>query len=112
MNSTTITAMDQVRHAYMRMASEARYRPAAPGDGRGNITVDLDSLNLDDEARKYAATWMTHDDDPEPWTGLPGHSDRVAFIYLIEAARSISGMQHAVASSLLRMALSELEATR
>ncbi len=44
------------------MAREARYRPAAPSDGFGNITVPEDELDLDAEARAYAERWSREEE--------------------------------------------------
>lgn len=52
------TRMSQIFHAYERMVSEAKYRPAAPGDGFGGIFLDPDQLadetTLQKEAHEYA----------------------------------------------------------
>jgi hypothetical protein len=47
----------QIAAAYRRMAAEARYRPAAPSDGLGGITVPVEQLGLDAEAIRYARNW-------------------------------------------------------
>jgi hypothetical protein len=53
--------MDQLeksRMAYKCMANQARYRPQAPSDGFGNITLELPEINdltqLSKEANEYA----------------------------------------------------------
>lgn len=51
MNDTAFNVHEQIRNAYRRMAAEAHYRPTAPSDGMGSITVPLD---LQAEATAYA----------------------------------------------------------
>lgn len=120
---TLIHPFSQIRAAYIAMAREARYRPAAPSDGCGNIGVPLRSLNLDGEADLYAHEWNEHENgnrEEGPGhtysLGYPSYSDRPALIYIVEAARNLnSGIDnrgHAVAARLLRMALREIEADK
>lgn len=100
---------DQAEAAYRRMADEARYRPAAPSDGFGNITVPLAELDLDQEAEVYAGRWLQEEDSQVYALGCPDFADRAALIFTVEAARCVNGMQSAAAARLLRMALAELE---
>ena len=43
----------QLTEAYWRMAARAHYRPAAPSDGFGGITVPLEDLKTEAEAREW-----------------------------------------------------------
>lgn len=65
-----ITTSQQIETAYVQMAEEARYRPAAPSDGFGHITVPLEDLDLDAEARAYARSWDRDEDAGEYWVLL------------------------------------------
>jgi hypothetical protein len=101
----------QIEAAYRRMALEARYRPAAPSDGFGHITVPDRQLNLEAEAEAYAEHWWKEEDGLAFWIGCPNFPARPAMIYAIEAARLVCGPPSArrYAKRLLRMALAELK---
>jgi hypothetical protein len=102
----------QIAAAYRRMAREARYRPAAPSDGFGNITVPLRDLDLDAEVEAYAEHWWKEEDGRSFWIGCANFPARPAMIYCIEAARLLCAHRLArrYATRLLRMALAELKA--
>jgi len=76
-----MNSIEQIQAAYRRMAEGARYRPAAPSDGFGNITVPFEDLNLDEEAAKYAARWMTEEDEGVFRLGCCDFSTRAAAIF-------------------------------
>lgn len=99
----------QIEDAYRRMAEVAKYRPAAPGDGFGNVTVPEDELDLDAEAGTYAERWWPEEDRREYTIGVPDMGDRPALILTVEAARLICGTDRAHAAKLLRMAADELD---
>lgn len=99
--------------AYRRMAQEAQYRPAAPSDGMGNITVPFAELEVGIEAREYANRWWQAEDAGDYVIGYPSFERRPALIFTVEAARVICGSTDetgiATAARLLRMAATELE---
>lgn len=99
----------QVQEIYRRMAREARYRPAAPSDGLGNITVPLGQLDLGREAAAYAEAWGREEQSLDFFLGCPSFGDRPALVFLVEAARLLNGVERQGAAHLLRMALAELE---
>jgi hypothetical protein len=101
---------DQTRAAYRRMAREARYRPAAPSDGFGNITEPLESLDLDAEATLYARSWREQEDAQVYRLGCPDFADRETLIFIVEAARLLCGVERQGAAELLRMAADNLRA--
>jgi len=78
---------EQIEDAYRTMAAEARYRPAAPSDGFGNIGVPDDELDLAAEARGYATRWWAEEDDGRFYIGSADFTTRKAMIYAVEAAR-------------------------
>jgi hypothetical protein len=45
-----------------RMLAELGYRPAAPSDGFGNVTVAEAEMDLEREARAYAEAFAAEDD--------------------------------------------------
>jgi hypothetical protein len=108
----SVTPEEQVEAAYRRMAREARYRPAAPSDGLGNITVPSAELDLDAEARQYAAQWQEQEDTGVFALGCANWSERRAMVFALEAARlCCSGFDGPVyARRLLRLALKEMGA--
>jgi hypothetical protein len=106
-----VDSLTQIANTYRRMAQEGRYRPAAPSDGFGNITRPVEELDLDAEARAYAARWWAQEDDRHFWVGCCNYTTRAATIFAIEAARLLcgcSGEGHAL--RLLKMAVADLEA--
>jgi hypothetical protein len=105
--------LEQITGAYRRMAADANYRPAAPSDGFGNITVDEAELDLVAEALRFADEWWRQEEDQNYWIGCPDWRDRPALIYAVSAANVICGgpFHHGYnnAAALLRLALEEIE---
>jgi hypothetical protein len=97
--------------AYQVMAEILHYRPAAPSDGFGNITRPLEELDLDAEARHYAARWDEQESTGEFLIGCTDYSLAPATVFVIEAARLLcSGPWSGPwARKLLEMALDEIE---
>jgi hypothetical protein len=97
--------------AYRVMAREARYRPAAPSDGMGNITEPLDQLDLDSEALCYAREWLIEEEEGTFWIGCTDFTLAPATVYAIEAARNLCAglLGRVTAKRLLIMALAELD---
>lgn len=111
MSTISINVRDQIVAAYGRMADRARYRPAAPSDGLGNILVACAELVLEQEADRYARCWWQQEDDCTFWVGCCDYSTRPATIFALEAARCMCGGEpgNPTARRLLRMALAELD---
>jgi hypothetical protein len=101
----------QIGDAYERMAVEARYRPAAPSDGFGNITVPQEELDLEQERWSYAERWWDEEDNFDFFVGCCNGATRPATIFAVEAARNLccGTPGDTVALRLLRMAVQELE---
>jgi hypothetical protein len=104
----------QIESAYEAMAAKAKYRPAAPSDGLGNIAVPIEELNLHKEAAEYARDWWKEEDNQSFHIGCCDEPTRPATIFAIEAARNmcggIGGRQTAL--RLLKLAVKELETLR
>jgi hypothetical protein len=100
---------EQIEAAYRRMA-DAGYRPAAPSDGLGNITVPVDELDVDAEAHQYATHWWAEEDMTIFTLGRANYPQRAAMIFAVEAARlcCVGGNAATVAHRLLELALEEL----
>jgi hypothetical protein len=82
----------QVVDAYRRMATEARYRPAAPSDGMGNMVMPEAELLLDEEAATYARRWLAAEDEDGAFdVGTPDVEARPALVFTVEAARLTAG---------------------
>jgi len=101
--------LDQIAETYQEMAEVAHYRPAAPSDGFGNVTVPTEELNLSKEAASYAESWDQEEDTQTFFIGSCNYATRPATIYAIEAARNLCGAQDDVALELLKMAVKSLE---
>jgi hypothetical protein len=103
------------------MARHAGFRPAAPSDGFGGITLTEEELRdpavLEAEARRYAADFVKQDDAMEYPIGCPDGTFNKAFCLAIEAARimcggpvSMHGFDNAAAArTLLTMAIEEID---
>lgn len=100
----------QMFRIYQRMSEEARYRPSAPSDGMGNITVPLAELDLEAEAVEYARHWWNEEEHGRYTIGCPDMTHRAALVFLVEAARNLCGMNTKGALRLTQMALDFLEA--
>jgi hypothetical protein len=105
---------ERISQAYLRMAREARYRPAAPGDGFGNIHLSAEDLNdrhiLATEAREYADQFIREEDRRQFFIGCSKWSTNRALVFTIEAARNLcsGGIAAELALRLLRMAIDEV----
>lgn len=102
---------EQVETAYRRMAEEARYRPAAPSDGMGGITVPAEELSLDKEARDYADRWWKNEWGDDYQIGIPNYPTRAGMVYALELARLCCSGSDAIphALAVARLAVKELE---
>ncbi len=105
-----LTSPEQIAETYRRMAEEGRYRPMAPSDGFGNITVPVEELDLDAEARDYAVRWTREEDVAAFHIGTCNYATRPVMILAVEASRlTCSGDADQDALTLLRMAVAEME---
>jgi hypothetical protein len=105
---------DRYREAYLQMAEEAGYRPAAPSDGMGNADLTAEQLRdrsqLEREAHQYALRFSAEEDTHRFRIEVSNFSTNRAFIYTIEAARCLATGEEDVALSLLEMARNEVQA--
>jgi hypothetical protein len=108
--------LERFAEAYLKMASEAKYRPAAPGDGCGNIRLSLEELRcperLAKEARSYAMQFDAEEDGHEGFhIGCSDFRTNRAFIWTIEAARVLASGDdgNATALRLLKMAVADIK---
>lgn len=106
---TSPEVVEQLIDTYKRMADEAHYRPAAPSDGFGNITVPIKELDLDEEALEYTKRWVEEESSDRFFTGCPNFGQRPEMVFAIEAVRCMCGMDHARAMRLLEMASASLK---
>jgi hypothetical protein len=107
-----MTERERIIEAYIRMAREATYRPAAPGDGFGSVDLSpaqLRSKNiLRAEAERYADKFIGEENACEFWIGISNFASNRALVYTVEAARLMCGAQEVLALQLLKMAVDEL----
>lgn len=104
----------RVLEAYLKMANELRYRPAAPSDGMGNIHLSkeesTDHQRLREEAATYADEFIQEENTRSFRIGVADGSMQRAFVYTLEAAKQMcSGKAgRPWAAKLLEMASAEL----
>lgn len=106
-----MTPAQRFADAYRQMAAIG-YRPGAPSDGCGHITVPLDELDLDAEAARYARRFIVEEDTRTFWLGVTHYASNRAFVWTVEAARLMCGgaIDHPhLVPELLRMAIAEYE---
>lgn len=109
------TPFMRILQAYEQIATKAKYRPAAPGDGMGGIFLDEDEISdagiLRKEAIRYAHHFQKEEDTLDFWIGCSCFNTVKAFVYVIEAARCLCAGHdfRKLAVTLLRMAASELK---
>lgn len=89
----TKTEYDRICEAYLRMAREAKYRPAAPSDGFGNIQLSKseleDEYRLAKEAGKYANQFLKEENEHSFYFGRSNWPTNRAFVYAIQGARRL-----------------------
>jgi hypothetical protein len=106
--------LENFRAAYLQMARQARYRPQAPSDGFGHITIGHEELRdptrLWAEATKYAVEFSREEDTDSFWIGVSDFRTAKVFMWVIEAARVLASGDggNAVAIRLLKMAAAEV----
>jgi hypothetical protein len=102
---------EQIKSAYREMSAKAKYRPAAPSDGLGGITVPEEELSLEREAEAYARQWWAQEDERCFRIGCCNFETRRAAIFAVEAAHLLNGGNsgNPYALILLQMAMKELE---
>lgn len=101
----------RLAEAYRAMASLG-YRPAAPSDGFGGITVPERELELDVEAREYGQRFLKEEDNGVYWAGCTDFRSLRAAIWALEAFRLMNAGSfggEAIVPRLLRMAAEEYE---
>jgi hypothetical protein len=100
--------------AYLMLA-KAKYRPFAPSDRMGNVTLSAarlkDPRQLHREAVEYAIKFQEEEDCDKFWVGCSNFTTNRAFVLPIEVARLLAGgdANNRRAVKLLRMALGEIE---
>jgi len=65
--------------------------------------------DLESRAAAYVGYWWASEDAMTYRIGCPDYGDRKALIFIVEAARSLCGVEHEGALALLRLAVAELE---
>lgn len=104
----TREVFDQIAATYRRMA-RMKYRPAAPSDGFGNITVPIRELDIDQEIIDYAIAFRREENSDDYFLGCPDFGDRPALILIVEAARLLNGQDRDKAVRLLTAAAADIE---
>jgi hypothetical protein len=81
-----MSGLERYAEAYVMMA-DLGYRPAAPGDGYGNITVPTPELETSIEAREYARHFAAEEDGGHYAAGCTDYRFSRAAILALEAFR-------------------------
>lgn len=102
--------------AYLMMALRARYRPAAPSDGFGNIQLTIEQCGQTErllrESIDYAVRFDKEEDTRDFGIGCSNFATNRAFVFAIEAARVLASGDDgdATALQLLQLAVEEVKA--
>ena len=98
--------------AYLEMARVARYRPQAPEDGFGNVLLSQEQCKdpdrLERETLDYVKRFVAEEDERMFRIGCTNFATNRAFIWVLEAARSLCGGADDLALQLLEMAVQEI----
>src|SRR6266511_402736 len=70
-----------------RMMAELGYRPAAPSDGLGGITVPDAELEVNIEAREYAQRFLREEESGSYFAGYTDYRSNRAAVLALEAFR-------------------------
>lgn len=104
--------MQRIADAYQKMAA-LHYRPAAPSDGFGNITVLEDELDIGKEIHNYTLRFLEEDDRCTYDIGCTDFRFIRSFMWSLEAIRLMCagdiGSDSAIVTGLLREAANEYE---
>jgi hypothetical protein len=106
----------EIGAAYRAMA-EVGYRPAAPSDGFGNITVPLAETDIDQEVQQYARRFVDEEESDTYWAGCTHGEFLRAAVWTLEAFRLMNGGRFwgddergpTLVPTLLRMAADEYQ---
>ncbi len=101
----------RMTEAYRGMASLG-YRPAAPSDGFGGITVPKRELEVDIEGREYGQRFLREEDEGLYLAGCTDFRSLRAAIWALEAFRLMNAGNFGgktIVPRLLRMAAEEYE---
>jgi hypothetical protein len=85
-----MSKLQRFAEAYTMMA-ELGYRPAAPGNGFGGITVPAAELEVSVEAREYATRFAAEENTNEYWAGCTDYTFNRAAVLALEAFRLMNG---------------------
>jgi hypothetical protein len=116
-NNKSQTEHSRICEAYLEMAKKLNYRPAAPGDGMGGVSLTqeqaADQKRLLAEGALYAQRFITEEDTRKFWIGVSHWPHNRALVYTIQAARTLcsgnyNGWEWEVAAGLLEMAREEV----
>ena len=99
----------QIMEVYRRMAEELNYRPEAPSDGMGNITVPIEECVLEDEQAAYAQHWWAEEESRRYTIGVPHYPYRPTLIASVEAAKACCSAGPEVIRETLLFALRLLD---
>src|SRR5687768_16163445 len=81
-----MSKLERIVEAYKMMA-KLGYRPAAPSDGFGGITVPYAELEADIEGREYARRFIAEEDTDYYFAGCTDYTFNRAAVLALEAFR-------------------------
>src|SRR5947207_2061319 len=85
-----MSKLERFAEAYKMMA-ELGYRPAAPSDGVGGITVPYPELEVNIEAREYAERFQAEEESDSYFAGCTDYTFNRAAVLALEAFRLMNG---------------------
>lgn len=81
-----MSKIERITEAYQMMA-ELGYRPGAPSDGFGGITVPNAELEVDVEAREYAQRFLAEEESDSYLAGCTDYTFNRAAVLALETFR-------------------------
>jgi hypothetical protein len=114
-----MSKLQRIAEAY-KMLAELGYRPAAPSDGFGGITVPYAELEVDIEAKEYARRFVAEENTNRYDAGCTAYTFNRAAVLALEAFRlmnsgrfwvldDVDGKGPKLVPALLRKAAEEYE---
>ena len=102
----------RIAEAYISMARNANYRPAAPGDGCGGVDLTKEELAdgsiLASEAVKYAKSFIEEESGLQFFIGVSNYETNRSLVFVVESARLLCAGENMIARKLLSLALEDI----
>jgi len=103
----TPSEIQRFQEAYRQMATgdKPHYRPGAPSDGWGNITVPIEELDLETESLRWAVKLSREADEGSS----PDYLTNRAFVYATSLVDALCMPELGLARKLVNLLVAEMD---